>query len=75
VKLLVFAEAQGPISSISKIMNRKASSYALLITSAVRDGGLRVFSIKVFSHSLRSQQGSWAQHRELDGINIFKRTG
>ena len=36
-------------SSISKIINRKATGYALLMTSAVRDGGLREDSIKLFS--------------------------
>ena len=36
-------------SSLSKVINRKASGYALLMTSAVRDGGLREDSIKLFS--------------------------
>ena len=36
-------------STVSKIINRKASGYALLMTSAVRDGGLREDSIKLFS--------------------------
>ena len=36
-------------SSISKVINRKATGYALLMTTAVRDGGLREDSIKLFS--------------------------
>ena len=37
-------------STISKVINRKASGYALLMTSAARDGGLREDSIKLFSN-------------------------
>ena len=36
-------------STISKVINRKATGYALLLTNAVRDGGLREDSIKIFS--------------------------
>ena len=35
-------------STLSKVVNRKASGYALLMTSAARDGGLREDSIKLF---------------------------
>ena len=36
-------------SCMSKVINRKATGYALLMTSAARDGGLREDSIKLFS--------------------------
>ena len=36
-------------STVAKMLNRKASGYALLMTSAVRDGGLREDTIKLFS--------------------------
>ena len=36
-------------STVSKIINRKATGYALLMTTAVRDGGLREDTIKLFS--------------------------
>ena len=36
-------------STISKAINRKATAYALLMTTAARDGGLREDSIKLFS--------------------------
>ena len=36
-------------SSIAKVLNRKATGYALLMTTAVRDGGLREDSVKLFS--------------------------
>ena len=36
-------------STICKVINRKATGYALLLTNAVRDGGLREDSIKLFS--------------------------
>ena len=36
-------------STISKIINRTATGYALLLTTAARDGGLREDSIKLFS--------------------------
>ena len=36
-------------STISKTMNRKATGYALLMTTTARDGGLREDSIKTFS--------------------------
>ena len=35
-------------STIAKVINRKATNYALLMTNAVRDGGLREDSIKLF---------------------------
>ena len=36
------------LSTVSKAINRKATSYAYLMTNAVRDGGLREDSIKLF---------------------------
>ena len=36
-------------STVSKVINRKATGYALLLTTAARDGGLREDSIKFFS--------------------------
>ena len=36
-------------STLSKVINRKATGYALLLTTAARDGGLREDSIKLFS--------------------------
>ena len=36
-------------STVSKVLNRKATGYALLMTTAARDGGLREDSIKLFS--------------------------
>ena len=35
-------------STLSKVINRKAVSYALLLTTAARDGGMREDSIKLF---------------------------
>ena len=36
-------------STVSKVINRKATNYALLMTTALRDGGLREDSLKMFS--------------------------
>ena len=36
-------------STISKVINRKATSYALLMTSSARDGGMREDTLKLFS--------------------------
>ena len=37
-------------STASKCVNKKAVNYALLLTNAVRDGGLREDTIKIFSN-------------------------
>jgi hypothetical protein len=65
--------------SISKIINTNASGYALLMTSAVRDGGLREDSIKLFSWGLlpffeKSPRAQGVNKDRLDGINICKGT-
>ena len=44
-------------STISKIINRQATGYALLLTTAARDGGLREDSIKILAPLLHPRQG------------------
>ena len=65
--------------SIFKIMNTKPSGYALLMTSAVRDGGLREDTIKLFSWGLlpffeKSTRAPGVNRDRPDDIYICMRT-